>query len=362
MESAGINDKKPYTKYIDIYYNARHKRMRGSNNGFEPVNLIAERFIDSMPESSRYRDFESVKKIWNDISGDFICSNTALTSLKNNILTITAVATPFLFHLNSYKKTYINQINEKAGRIIVADIFYKIGPLKKEAAQKTMFDELNEYARHNEIIFYEIENIEIPDAVIASINDFTASLNIKDAELAAKITGAAKVIYKVTQYKKRNGFIECAMCASLYEKKDDCRRQAPDSDAENDICQYCGFKLDNMMHGPVKRIIEFPWENYEAHSAVFPEVKFKEFEYIKKKEFIRAKARTDELVRKFILSESMEDFTALDVQIRLAMSLYENRNYFEIKEFGAAGLDSIAAVLGTNARSVFARGSMIIKF
>ncbi len=366
MDSTG--DKKTFVNKTG-FYTARRKRQRGPENNFEPINAIADRFVNQLPGADRYRDISLVKKIWQDISGDFIHSNTAVTSLKDGVLVITAASSPFLFHLRSAKKTYIEQINKRVNGALVTEIFYKIGSLKRfDQEKKTMFDEIRDYAKNNHVMFYEIENIEIPDDVLSSINDFTASLKINDAELCEKITGAAKVIYKVTQYKKRNGYIECAMCASLYFKRESgCGASAADGIEDNyygsdNTCEYCRFKLAKMMSGSIKRVLEYPWEDYESHSAKCPDIKFKEFEYIKKREFDRVKTEVETLIRKFIMSESAEIFSELNQKIRLALSLHENYNYFEVKEFGGDRLDLMAAVLGPNARAVYARGAMAVKF
>ncbi len=365
MDSTG--DKKTFVNKI-WSYTAGRKRLRGLENNFEPIDAIAGRFVNQLPGADRYRDIGLVKKIWQDISGDYIYSNTAVTSLKDGVLVITAASSPFLFHLRSAKKSYIEQINKRVNGTIVTEIFYKIGSLKRfDEEKKTMFDEIRDYAKDNQVMFYEIENIEIPDDVLSSINDFTASLKISDRELCEKITGAAKVIYKVTQYKKRNGYLECAMCASLYFKSDYGGGAAADGiednyDGADNTCQYCRFKLAKMMSGAVKRVLEYPWEDYESHSAKCPDTKFKEFDYIKKREFGRVKTEVEALIKKFIMSESAETFAELNQKIRLALSLYESYNYFEVKEFGRERLDLMAAVLGPNARAVYARGAMAIKF
>jgi hypothetical protein len=359
-----IDDKKITVNKI-WSYTSRRKRQRGFGNNFEPINVIAERFVNQLPGANRYRDISLVKKIWQDISGDFIYSNTAVTSLKDGVLVITAASSPFLFHLRSAKKSYIEQINKRVNNALVTEIFYKIGSLKRPEEKKTMFDEIRDYAKDNQVMFYEIENIEIPDEVLSSINDFTASLKISDAELCEKITGAAKVIYKVTQYKKRNGYIECAMCASLYYKRTyDCGGAAGNeyNYYGADTCEYCRFKLAKMMSGAVKMVLEYPWDDYESHAAKCPDTKFKEFEYIKKREFCRVKTEVEVLIKKFIMSESAETFEELNLKIRLALSLYESYNYFEVKEFGQTRLDLMAAVLGPNARAVYARGAMAVKF
>jgi hypothetical protein len=340
------------------------RRMRGAGHGFEPVAEIADRHVNQSPAAAGQRDTAAVKKIWLDIAGDFIGSNTAITSLKDGNLTITARATPFLFHLRSAKKNYISQINERLRSGAVKEIFYRIGSVKTEAEETTLFDEIRQSVKRDEVMFYEVENIEIPGDVVSSINDFVASLKIADAELVEKMITAAKTIYRVTQYKKRHGYVECAVCSALYYKRgaapEDGREEAGGGDA--DTCQYCGFRLSKMMSGVIKRIVEYPWENYEAHTVKFPDTKFREFEYIRKREFGSVKREVEDLVKKFVMSEAPEDFAKLDSKIRLAMSLYENVNYFEVREFGAARLDKMAAVLGPNARAAFTRGAMVAKF
>jgi len=348
-------------------YAPRRKRSRGPENNFEPINVIAERYVNQLPGADRYRDLVLVKKIWQDISGDFIYSNTAVTSLKDGVLVITAASSPFLFHLRSAKKSYIEQINERIGAGFLTEIFYKIGSLKRPIEKKTMFDEIKDYAANNQVMFYEIENIEIPDDVLSSINDFIVSLKIIDAELCEKIMDAAKVIYRVTQYKKRNGYVECAMCASLYYK--DAAVSGGVEMAENrhdwcqaDTCHYCRFKLSKMMAGAIERVINYPWEHYELHAAKCPETKFKEFEYIKKRQLVLVKSEVEILIKKYIISESAETFAELDRKVRQALSLHGSYNYFEVKEFGRDRLDLMAAVLGPNARAVYARGAMAVKF
>ncbi|HOD40959.1 MAG TPA: DciA family protein [Candidatus Wallbacteria bacterium] len=336
-------------------------RRRKTAGGFEPIDAIAQRYVNQLPAAGQYRDINEIKKMWPDISGDFICSNTAVTSLKDGNLIITAASTPFLFHLRSAKKNYINTINQRLGYNAVKEIFYKIGVIRRETDNKpSMFDEVRDYAKKNEVMFYSIENVEIPDDVQASINDFVASLNIKDSDLCEKIEGAAKVIYKVTQYKKRNGYAECAMCSSLYDKT--IVSDTQEASGDNGVCEYCRFKLSRSLGAAVKRITANPWENYEAHTLKCPDTGFREFEYIRKREFMRVKEEVDGLVKKFIMSESAEVFKELDYKIRLALCLYETQNYFEIKEFGAGRLEIMAAALGPNARAVYARGALAVKF
>lgn len=343
------------------------RRMRGSGHGFEPIAEIADRHVNESPAAAGQRDTAAVKKIWRDIAGDFIGSNTAITSLKDGNLTITARATPFLFHLRSAKKNYISQINERLRPGAVKEIFYRIGTVKTEAEETTVFDEIRQSAKRDEVMFYEVENIEVPDDVVSSIVDFVASLKITDAELAEKMINAAKTIYRVTQYKKRHGYVECSVCSALYYRRsaaaEDGREEAfGPGGGDADTCDYCGFRLSKMMPGVIKRIVEYPWENYEAHTVKFPDTKFREFEYIRKRELEKVKREVEDLVKKFVMSEAPEDFAKLDSKIRLAMSFYENINYFEIKEFGAARLDKMAAVLGPNARAAFTRGAMVAKF
>ncbi len=334
------------------------KRRRKEAGGFEPIEAIAQRYVNQLPAAGQYRDINEIKKMWPDISGDFISSNTAVTSFKDGNLVITAASTPFLFHLRSAKKNYISSINQRLGYNAVKEIFYKIGVIRREADIKpSMFDEIRDYAKKNEVMFYSIENVEIPDDVQASINDFVASLDIKDVELCKKIESAAKVIYKVTQYKKRNGYVECAMCSSLYDKT-----IVSEAREAQDVCEYCRFKLSRSLGAAVKRITSNPWENYEAHTLKCPDTGFREFEYIRKREFMRVKEEVDGLVKKFIMSESAEVFKELDYKIRLALCLYETQNYFEVKEFGAGRLEIMAAALGPNARAVYARGSLAVKF
>ncbi len=153
------------------------------------------------------------------------------------------------------------------------------------------------------------------------------------------------------------------MCSALYYRRSAAAEDGrEESGGGADTCDYCEFRLSKMMAGVIKRIAEYPWENFEAHTVKFPDTKFREFEYIRKREFARVKIEVEELVKKFVMSEAPEDFAKLDSKIRLAMSLYENVNYFEIKEFGAARLDRMAAALGPNARAAFTRGAMVAKF
>ena len=339
------------------------RRTRGAGHGFEPVAGIAQRHVDESPAAAGQRDTAAVKKIWRDIAGDFIGSNTAITSLKDGNLTITARATPFLFHLRSAKKNYISQINERLRPGAVKEIFYRTGAVKTEAEETTMFDEIRQSVKRDEVMFYEVENIEVPEDVVSSIVDFVASLKLTDAELAEKMINAAKTIYRMTQYKKRHGYVECAVCSALYYRRSAAAEDGrEESGGGADTCDYCEFRLSKMMAGVIKRIAEYPWENFEAHTVKFPDTKFREFEYIRKREFARVKIEVEELVKKFVMSEAPEDFAKLDSKIRLAMSLYENVNYFEIKEFGAARLDRMAAALGPNARAAFTRGAMVAKF
>lgn len=342
----------------------RRKRLRGRGHDFEPVAAIAERHVAEAPAAAAMRDLEAVKKIWRDIAGDFICSNTSIASLRDGALTITAIATPFLFHLRSAKVNYIEQINARLRPGAVREIFYRIGPVKGEAAEESgLFEEARAIAKRGDITSFEIENIEVPSEVISSINDFVGSLKTGDAELDSKIAAAAVTIYKVTQYKKRHGYVECAVCSSLYFKRSEADNEARGAAGlPNDACEYCGFRITRMMAPAARRINERPWENFEAHSAAFPDTKFREFEYIRKREFEKARDEVDGLVKRFVMSEAPEDFAKLDRAIRLAMSLHGSFNYFEVKEFGPAKLDLMAELLGPNARAAFARGAMVAKF
>lgn len=339
----------------------KRKRSFAKNNDFEKIGGVIEGYIKGECLFTRHRDVYEIKKAWPKIAGDFISSNTSIVSLNEGVLIINATASPFLFHLSSFKKKYLNDINSMFPQLAVKEIFFKVGKINSgEAVEKCRTEEIIEQAKCDEIKSYNIENIEIAEDALSSIKDFVSSLNISDCELKEKILNAAKTIYKITQYKKRNGYVECDMCSSLFLVK---TQNAGKNDIIiNGCCEYCLFKIKTELKKSVLRIKERPWENYEIHVKDFTDVDFREFEYIRKIEFKRAKENVEELIRRYVTEETEESFVLLDENIRRALSLHEHRNYYEVVSFGEKGLDLIANILGPNARAVFARGSMISRF
>jgi len=303
------------------------------------------------PQFAECRKSADLKKIWKEVAGDFIASNTSVNDFKNGVITIFTKASAFAFQLKSLKAGYISAMNAKCPGLSITEIYFKVGRVTEDVRKKTHVEEIIERAREEELAHYNIENIEIPADVEAAIKDFVNTLNISDEKLLEKTLEITRNIYKVSQYKKRNGFIECKICDFLHEA-------AKNSDG---LCDYCKTRMEKTLSACRARIIEKPHESYEKFSEFYPDIKYREFNFVKQLEIERIKKDLAGLIEKYIREETREIFTMVEKSVRTAMSLSENENYFEVSEFGEKKLQRIADVLGPNARTVFAKGMFLSK-
>lgn len=328
-------------------------------NNFESVHQIALRYIEEkLNVPYEVKIFEKIKKIWFEINGDLVKTHTFPFTLKDETLIVKVSNPPLLFYLNSTKSEYINKINEFLKQKVIKNIIYKISDLPNkdldEKLSNSLIDKIKNQVKEEKIRLYEINNIEIPKDVMVSIDDFIRSLNIRDNNLSEKIKSATCTIYKVMQYKKRHGYVECVICSTLFKPSN------KTNDFEN-ICEYCNLKLTHNLKKSYEHIVKNPWENYETHALKYPDITYKEFEYLKNKELKKIKLEVENLLKKYVMTEKIEDFKELDYKVRYVMSLHEEKNYFEIKEFGEVYLNKIAQVLGVNTKNIFARGNIINK-
>ena len=314
----------------------------------EIINIIINK-----PEYDELKKFDNIKKAWREASGDFISSNTILRGFQNGVLLIFVKASAFVFELNTLKARYIASLRKALPSYGISDIFFKVGSLAdfSQKSPDTVVDELLYKVKENEVMFYNIENIEVPEDVKASINLFIDSINYSDPELKQKAYNVSIIVYKVNQYKKRNGYIECKVCSGLFL----------DETKKSDICIYCADRLKHSLKINKMAIIEKPWESYDIHSSRYPDISFLEYSYIKNCELDIIKKEMDELILQYVHSESSEIFKNIDQKVRTAISLSQSKNYFEMNEPGNEFLNLINQVLGQNVKAVYARGLFLSK-
>ncbi|MEZ7892906.1 MAG: DUF721 domain-containing protein [Candidatus Wallbacteria bacterium] len=326
--------------------------MRKSECKPEVLGEIINDIINK-PEYNELKKFDNIKKAWCEVCGDFISSNTIVRGFQNGVLLILAKASAFVFELNTLKKRYIASIRKALPSYGINDIFFKVGSAAdfSQKAPDIVIDELLYRVKENEVMFYNIDNIEVPDDVKNGINLFIDSINYSDPELKQKAYNVSIIVYKVNQYKKRNGYIECKVCSGLFL----------DETKKSDICVYCSDRLKHSLKMNKTAILEKPWEGYETHSSFYPDISFLEYSYLKNREIDRLKKEMDELILQYVRSESADIFRIIDNKIRTALCLSQSRNYFEANDCGGEFLDLISKVLGQNVKAVYARGMFLSK-
>lgn len=309
--------------------------------------------ILGQPQYVELKKFDDIKVLWREIAGGFIADNTRVDGVSNGVMTVTAGSSAFVFELKSMKNGYVAEYAKRAPGAGIRDIFFRFGDVRAKKAPPTHVEELLERAAETERYISGLDAIEIPADVEESIRGFVDSLGVSDEGLREKMASVSRSLYRVTRYKKEHGYVECGLCGFLFEPGT--------AGADGELCTYCDVRMKHGLSASRKRILEKPWEDYAAYERSDPGVKPREFEYIRKKEIAAIRAELDRLIVIYVSDERRETFAEIDRLVRRAMSFNDSEDYSSIKEFGEARMARIAAVLGPNVRSVFARGTLISK-
>lgn len=298
------------------------------------------------------RALEVIKKAWKEISGDFIRSNTRVVSFENGVLKISARTGAFVFQLKSMKEQYISGLNRLSAPFKIRDIEFRAGKLLPDSASPgpARPDVTRDDVPGDEGYFDDIENIEVPDDVMASIKAFIESVGFSDGEIREKALRATVDFYRIGQAKRKAGYVECGVCRVLFKPA-----------GERGVCSGCVTRLRSALVSNRRRIVTLPQESYEEHAANLPGISFGEYSFIREEEFARARMEAESFGRQYISSEDGEIFKKLSSAVRLGLSLRSFRNYLTADKFSDDDIKAIGDHFGPATKAVFIRGMLVAK-
>jgi len=96
-----------------------------------PIGRILPDVLDKCRQE-KAADLTVVGEIWRTVVEAAVTENTQPAAFKGQLLLVHVSSSVWLHQLQFVKQDLIDKVNAAAGRHLVADITFKIGPLEKE--------------------------------------------------------------------------------------------------------------------------------------------------------------------------------------------------------------------------------------
>lgn len=107
------------------------KKKKTDKSQVLPIGHILPDVLNDCRRDSA-ADLTAVGEIWQAVAGTAIAENTQPAAFKGRLLLVHVSSSVWLHQLQFVKQDLIDKVNAAAGRHLVEDITFKIGPLEPE--------------------------------------------------------------------------------------------------------------------------------------------------------------------------------------------------------------------------------------
>ena len=109
---------------------AENRRKKGD---IVPIGSVLGRVLSGC-RSEADGEMLDVWRLWNRAVGELIAQNTRPAAFKGRLLLVNVSSSTWVHQLHFLKPDLIAKLNEAAGRDLVGDIKFKVGPVKSPRA------------------------------------------------------------------------------------------------------------------------------------------------------------------------------------------------------------------------------------
>ena len=104
-------------------------RKEDKQSDFVQIGSVIDGVLKSFRSEPDYA-LTKIWRLWTEVAGETIASNARPTALKGSLLLVHVSSAAWIHQLQFMKKDLTAKLNEALGKSLVAEIKFKIGPLK----------------------------------------------------------------------------------------------------------------------------------------------------------------------------------------------------------------------------------------